>query len=323
MSTTTTIEAAATIVADPLQETARHAVAMAGPGQVVHQQAQPGPRSGANVLLSLIETAAMRPDMDLAKVNGLIDIYERWMAREAVQAYNDAMAGFRSEHVEILKGKLVDFPTRDRDGGPAGRVRYKHAELSDVIDAAGPALSRHGFTWRWDLKELQNKDIEVTCILSHRLGHFEKATLAGPVDTSGKKNALQQKTSTITMLQRATLKAVAGLAEKGDDNDGRGGSGPHDDHTEPGGAPERRPDPVRRSAAAKPAAKTVPKTDPATTKVNAGQVKYLEQQVKAMKLQPAAVKTLCDDLKIHGISLELTVAQFEQVKAELESLRDA
>ena len=321
MNTTTVQDA--TVVSDPLQQTARHAVAMAGPGQVMHHPAQPLPRSGANVLLSLIETSALRPDMDLVKVNGLIDIYERWMAREAVQAYHDAMAGFRSEHVEILKGKLVDFPTRVQDGAPGGRVRYKHAELSDVIDAAGPALAMHGLTWRWDLKELQNKEIQVTCILAHRLGHFETAVLAGPVDTSGKKNALQQKTSTITMLQRATLKAVAGLAEKGDDNDGRGGSGPNDDHTGQGDPPERRPEPGRRSAAAKPAAKTAPKTDPATTKVNPGQVKYLEQQVNAMKLAPAAVKTLCDDLKVPGISPELTVAQFEQLKAELESLRDA
>lgn len=319
MNTTTVQDA--TIVSDPLQDTARHAVAMAGPGRVLQQQpaSQAMPTTGAGMLMRIIESAALRPDMDLAKVNGLIDVYERWMAREAVQAFNDAMAGFRSEHVEILKKKLVDFATRGQDGQPGGRVSYKHAELSDVIDQAGPYLAKHGFTWRWDLKELANKDQQVTCILSHRLGHSETATLAGPVDTSGKKNALQQKTSTITLLQRATLKAVAGLAEKGDDNDGRGGSSPHDDHTDP----DNRPHPSRRSAAPKSASKGVQPSDPSTAKADVGQVAYLQKQVKALKLTPEAVTTLCKDLNIGAISQEMTVLQFEQMKAELASLRDA
>jgi hypothetical protein len=285
----------------------------------VHQQAQQHPSGGGGaMLMRIIEASALRPDMDLAKINGLIDVYERWEAREAKKAYDEAMSNFVGEAVVVIKRKKVDF-TSARTGQ---RTNYKHAELVDVIEAAGPALSKHGFSWSWVPKQSQGL-VEVTCVLKHRLGHSDSVTLFGPPDDTGNKNAIQQITSTITMLERATFKAICGLAEKGDDNDGRGTRGPNEDHTQHRTEPGDRPEPARRSAPAKPAAKPEPKTDPATTKVNAGQVKYLEQQVKVLKLAPAAVKTLCDELKIPGISLELTVAQFEQVKAELESLRDA
>jgi hypothetical protein len=58
----------------------------------------------------------------------------------------------------------------------------------------------------------------VTCIVSHRLGYFEENTLVGPRDDSGNKNSLQQVGSTLTYLQRMTLKAALGLAASDDDD---------------------------------------------------------------------------------------------------------
>lgn len=271
------------------------------------------------MLMRIIESSAARPDMDVAKIHSLIDVYERWEAREAKKAFDAALADFVGEAVVIIKRKKVDF-TSTRTGQ---RTNYKHAELVDVIEAAGPYLSKHGFSWSWIPKQARDW-VEITCVLKHRLGHSESVTLGGPPDESGNKNNIQQITSTITMLERATLKAICGLAEKGDDNDGRGTRGPNEDHTSQGPAPERRPEPGRRSASSKAAAAAVKtQTDPATTKVNGGQVKYLEQQVKAMKLKPEAVKKLCDDMKLGGIGPDLTVAQFEALRDELASLRDA
>lgn len=318
---TTTIDLSGTILSDPLQETARHALAAAGPGQVTnHPALQQYQAGGGAMLMRIIESTAARPDMDVAKIHSLIDVYERWEAREAKKAFDAALADFVGEAVVIIKRKKVDF-TSSRTNT---RTHYKHAELVDVIEAAGPALAKHGFSWSWIPKQ-SREWVEITCVLKHRLGHSDSVTLGGPPDDSGNKNSIQQITSTITMLERATLKAICGLAEKGDDNDGRGTRGPNEDHTGHGHEPGRPAEPGRRSASAKtaPAPAAKPKTDPATTKVNAGQVKYLEQQVKVLKLAPAAVKKLCDDLKLGGIGPDLTVVQFEALKAELESLRNA
>lgn len=167
----------------------------------------------------------------LAAQNGAtIDQMERMMAiaermavqrridrqDQAVESYNEAFAAFRAEAVEIIKRKRVHFTSQK------GTTDYKHAELSDVIEAVTPALSRHGLSASWALK--QEKDwLWVTCTLKHKAGHSDSATMGGPYDTSGNKNPVQAIASTKTMLERQTLKAVCGVAEKGEDDDGRGG----------------------------------------------------------------------------------------------------
>lgn len=167
--------------------------------------------SPAAVMLQALERGAS-PE----QIEKMMDLQERWERREAEKVFNEAMAAFKGEAVEIIKRKRVHFKTEK------GFTDYKHAELSDVIEAAAPALSKHGFSWSWQTKQA-NGFMEVTCILKHRLGHSESATLTGPYDTSGGKNAIQAIISTKTYLERHTLKAICGLAEKGEDNDGADG----------------------------------------------------------------------------------------------------
>jgi len=163
--------------------------------------------------------AALGRGASLEQVEKMMDLQERWERREAEKAFNEAMAAFKGEAVEIIKRKLVDFENKS-----GGRTRYKHAELADVIDAAAPALSKHGFSWSWQTKQ-SNGFMEVTCVLKHRMGHSESATLSGPYDQSGGKNAIQAIVSTKTYLERHTLKAICGLAERGEDDDGNRAAG--------------------------------------------------------------------------------------------------
>jgi hypothetical protein len=159
--------------------------------------------------------AALRDGASLEQVEKMMDLQERWEKREAEKAFNEAMAAFKGEAVEIIKRKQVDFANKS-----GGRTQYKHAELSDVIDAAAPALSKHGFSWRWNTEQ-GSGFLKVTCILKHNKGHSESCTLSGPYDESGGKNAIQAIVSTKTYLERHTLKAICGLAEKGEDDDGK------------------------------------------------------------------------------------------------------
>lgn len=158
---------------------------------------------------------AMRQGASVEQVGQMLALQERWEANEARKAYNEAMAAFKAEAIEIIKRKTVDFKT------DKGRTTYKHAELADVVDAVGPALSKHGFSWSWSLQQKQGW-LDVTCTLKHRLGHSESVTLGAPPDASGGKNTIQSIVSTKTYLERHTLKAICGVAEKGEDNDGQG-----------------------------------------------------------------------------------------------------
>jgi hypothetical protein len=164
---------------------------------------------------------ALKAGMSIADMRGMLDLQKEWEANEARKAYNEAMAAFKAEAVEIIKRKQVDFATSK------GRTQYKHAELSDVIDAVGPSLSKHGFSWSWTLRQ-EKTWLDVTCVLKHRLGHFESVTLGAPPDDSGGKNTIQAIVSTKTYLERHTLKAACGVAEKGEDDDGNGAATQYD-----------------------------------------------------------------------------------------------
>ncbi|WP_081451523.1 ERF family protein, partial [Achromobacter piechaudii] len=159
--------------------------------------------------------AALNQGAQLDQIEKMMDLQERWEHREAEKAFNDALAAFKAEAVEVLKRKTVDFTSQK------GRTHYKHAELSDVVEAVGPALSRHGFAWSWKTAQ-EGGLIRVTCILKHRQGHSDSVSLEASSDQSGNKNSIQAIASTVTYLQRHTLKAITGVSEKGDDNDGNG-----------------------------------------------------------------------------------------------------
>jgi hypothetical protein len=157
---------------------------------------------------------ALSRGADMEQLERLMALKERHDANEARKAYVAAMAAFKAEAVEILKRKRVTFENRD-----GTTTSYSHAELYDAVEAAGPALAKHGLAWRWDIKQ-DGGAIIVTCILTHALGHSESVTMQAGKDESGKKNAIQQVASTNTYLQRYTFLAITGLATKGQDDDG-------------------------------------------------------------------------------------------------------
>lgn len=177
-----------------------------GGGAIVGGSAHP-----VDLLQIAVERGA---PMDL--IERLMALKERHEANEARKAFVDDMAEFKKEPLEIFKRKAVGFTTKDGDF-----VGYKHAELSDVAEVVVPALARHGFSHRWDVKQEAGR-ITVACIVTHRLGHSESLTMDAPPDDSGKKNKIQQVASAVTYLQRYTLLAVTGLAAKNMDDDGAG-----------------------------------------------------------------------------------------------------
>lgn len=184
------------------------------------QQLQVAPRAGSDsqVMMRLIEAAMAKPDFDMVKLERLLEVKERWDAAEAKKAFAAALTAFKAEPVEIFKRKEVGYKTKEGDF-----VGYKHAELSDVTDAIGPAMAKHQLSFRWDIHQ-NSGSITVDCIVMYVMGHSEKVTMTGQPDASGKKNAIQQQASTITYLQRYTLLAATGMSTKGQDDDGAGGA---------------------------------------------------------------------------------------------------
>lgn len=159
---------------------------------------------------------AVEKGADLDRLERLMALQIQWEEREAKKAFTTAMSEFKAEPLNIFKRKQVGYTTKEGDF-----VGYKHAELSDVTEVVCPAMARHGLSHRWNIEQTKDR-INVSCIVTHCLGHSESVTMDAAPDNSGKKNAIQSIASAVTYMQRYTLLAVTGMSTKGEDDDGEG-----------------------------------------------------------------------------------------------------
>jgi hypothetical protein len=168
--------------------------------------------------LTLLEQGIAK-GMDLAQLEKLMDMQERWEKNQARKAFFDALTRFQTMVPVIPKKKVAKINSEK------GNYSYRYAELGTITAAIKDALNECGLSYRWAFKENNGKLI-VTCQVSHRDGHTELTEMESGKDTSGGKNAIQQVGSTQTYLQRYTLIGALGLSTADEDNDGRNHSAP-------------------------------------------------------------------------------------------------
>jgi hypothetical protein len=155
---------------------------------------------------------AVESGASLEMVAKLMDLQDRWKTSQALEAFNAAFASAKAEIPTISKNREVDFTSAK------GRTNYRYEDLGNIANTVQPILAKHGLSFRYRATSNMNEPITVTCIVSHRGGHFEEITLTAGRDESGNKNSIQAVGSTITYLQRMTLKAALGLAVSNDDD---------------------------------------------------------------------------------------------------------
>jgi hypothetical protein len=134
----------------------------------------------------------------------------------ARKAFDNAMADAKAAIPTIRKNREVDAGEKNGKQGP----KYRFEDLAEIARTIDPILGEHGLSYRFKVSSEINQPVRVTCVVSHRAGHFEETTLTSGKDDGPGRNAIQQIGSTITYLQRYTLKAALGLAASQDD-DGR------------------------------------------------------------------------------------------------------
>ena len=113
---------------------------------------------------------------DIAMIEKLMALHERWDANQARKAFDEAVAAAKR-----------DIPPITRN--VTGHNAKKYADFAAIAKVVDPIIGAHGLSYRF--RTTQNDRISVTCILSHKAGHAEETTLSGPADTSGSKNAIQ------------------------------------------------------------------------------------------------------------------------------------
>lgn len=157
--------------------------------------------------MALIERA-MQNGSGMDVIEKFMDMQERWEKNQARKAFDEAIAAAKAEIPPITRNAT-------------GHNDKRYADFAAIAKVVDPILSKHGLSYRF--RTNQGEKIAVTCILSHKAGHYEETTLSGPADASGSKNAIQAIGSTLTYLQRYSLVQMLGLAAANDD-DGKAGA---------------------------------------------------------------------------------------------------
>lgn len=172
------------------------ALQLSGPSSPLPTAPMPTP-------LQIVQTALQSGNVEMYRE--AVALFKEMDGLAARKAFDNAMADAKAEIKPVVRNAT-------------GHNSKKYADFAAIARAVDPVISRHGLSYRF--RTTQTDKIAVTCILSHRDGHFEESTLAGPADSSGNKNAIQSIGSTLTYLQRYSLVQALGLAAS-DDDDGR------------------------------------------------------------------------------------------------------
>jgi len=192
------LEGARTQEEETMTEAARQVVT------IDHEPRQQGAITPMEMLDRAVSSGA-----SIDTLTKLMDLQERWEKNQARKLFDEAIADAKAEISPIVRNAT-------------GHNDKKYADFAAIARAVDPVITKHGLSYRF--RTQQSDRIHVTCVLSHKAGHSEETTLAGPPDASGSKNAIQAIGSTLTYLQRYSLTQALGLAATNDD-DGATASG--------------------------------------------------------------------------------------------------
>ena len=141
---------------------------------------------------------------DLSQLAQLMELQEKWEAKQAKANFNHARQKFMDEVKTVIKNK---------EG-----FGYFFASLDNIAKTIKPVLDKCNLYYSWDT-DFVDGIVHVTCVISHVDGHEQRTKLAGGPDTSGKKNSIQAIGSTTSYLQRYTLVSALGLVISDQDSD--------------------------------------------------------------------------------------------------------
>jgi hypothetical protein len=156
-------------------------------------------------LASVIERLAANPQVDVAKLEKIIELQERILRHQAEQAFNVAFSALQSDIPTIIEKASTDKAT--------------YAPLEDIIEPVRPVLSRHGFSLSFRTEWPTDKSVKVIGILTHREGHARQSEFLSAADQSGSKNPIQALASAVSYGKRYTCKDLLCIVTRGEDDD--------------------------------------------------------------------------------------------------------
>ena len=126
-------------------------------------------------LLHVISQAARDPAVDVDKMERLMAMHERIVARDAEKAFNVSMTACQLE----MKAVSADATNP--------QTRSKYATYAKLDAYLRPIYTRHGFALSFDEGDSKPEMVRVICIVSHIVGHSRSYHRDMPADGKGAK----------------------------------------------------------------------------------------------------------------------------------------
>jgi hypothetical protein len=158
-----------------------------------------------NSIINVIAKAAADPNVDVAKLEKLLNMQERVMDKQAENDYNIAMANLQPKIPQIDRTRKAD--------------KSKYAPYEEIDRVLRPLYTEAGFSISFNSR-IEGDKMLYTASLAHKGGHSKTADIVLPADTSGSKNALQAMGSTTSYAKRYLLSMLFNVVTTEEDNDG-------------------------------------------------------------------------------------------------------
>lgn len=244
-------------------------------------------------------------------------VYNAHRLPELLTAFSQA----QGEYGKIVRDKEVVQRLKDRESGnyDGREIRFMYAELSSILDAVIPSLSKYGLSFAQPIQQTEEGTYLLT-MLAHKAGcvMISRIKLAG-----GEMKAFGAE---ITYIRRYMAGPMLGVSAE-DDSDEDGTTAGEGDGNQYGGRSEtaarpapstgsRKP-PERRSAAA---GEQVQGAAAKVEKVSPGQLANLRAKITALTLDAEAEAAMLQRLEVPAIDMNMTVEQWKKVRAELDRM---
>lgn len=181
---------------------------------IVASKIQPQPESETAAILSIVARAASDPSVDIDKLERLMQMQERALARQSEQAFNDAMNRAQSH-----MGRIATNKKNNQTGS-------RYADYAALDRELRPLYTQEGFSLSFGTAPgAPEGEARIVCHVSHCGGHTRTYQVDMPVDGKGAKgNDVMTKTHAMgagmSYGMRYLLKMIFNVAIGEDDNDG-------------------------------------------------------------------------------------------------------
>jgi|ERR1051326_7278125 hypothetical protein len=170
----------------------------------------------SSTLLGVIARAASDPQVDVAKMERLLEMQLKVMDRAAEVSFNKALARLKAQLPRITKNGAILLKSDQR---------IQYAKYEDIHDAVMPLMTEHGFTVTYSAELASNGTLlRVTATFRHADGHHDSGSVFLPLtDESGAKNKVQGAGSILSYGKRYALCQYLDIVTEGADDDGAQG----------------------------------------------------------------------------------------------------